>query len=548
MGRPLNHRFTRWLRFAAVWALLSHDAVAPWMALPLYAQNPDGITIGVTPLSPAAPDAVTDLLASANPVVQGQISLSWTAPQGNAGGVPINNQTVAAYSIHYATFSVASLSGDTTSWWTSTSAGSVLLQPPTYVPKPPGQLESYAFSGLIPGATYYFGLKSISQSGVTSPIDTESASPTLQANAVATIFATTSGGTPLRPNGLVPSSSGGQFTLQWHPVTVDTNQQPISIREYDIYRYDAIGSTPSLAGRAAPNNLTFTDTVGGLTYFYRLFAVSIGSVASSASDYVDSSAQLNRYCLAPTESNTRIVIPGVLAAELNRGNNGSTDDYEIVATHQPQNENPTTLKSYLFNVQNARTGQLIPNFAFSQPIAQVQLSYALPGGVIGFQPLANSLNNFGSQAQSVAQVISLYWFNGAGFVRLGGTVLLQNQALVASAKNLGLYEIQVVSVPTQFSLTRGSPYPRVITPNDASQNNRVFWFFDNPANEEVTGTIYDIRGARVRDLSVNGLSPTANSIVWDGRDMNGAVVPSGVYLYKIQAGKDKQTGTVVVAR
>jgi flagellar hook assembly protein FlgD len=102
-------------------------------------------------------------------------------------------------------------------------------------------------------------------------------------------------------------------------------------------------------------------------------------------------------------------------------------------------------------------------------------------------------------------------------------------------------------MPTSFALTRGSPYPRVITPN-GSENRRVFWFFDNPSDEVVTGTIYDIRGAKVRDLAVSGQSPTANSIVWDGHDMNGAVVPSGVYLYKIQAGKEKQTGTVVVAR
>ena len=56
------------------------------------------------------------------------------------------------------------------------------------------------------------------------------------------------------------------------------------------------------------------------------------------------------------------------------------------------------------------------------------------------------------------------------------------------------------------------------------------------------------RGAKVRDLFVNSQSPTANSLVWDGHDNQGAVVPSGVYLYKISVGKDSTTGTVVVAR
>src|SRR5882762_1631678 len=130
MGRTLHHRFPRWLRWAAIGTLLCRDAVAM-----------DTITIGVMPVSNTPPAAVTDLLASANPVVQGQISLTWTAPQGNVGGVPVNNQSVAAYSIHYATFSVASLAGDTTSWWNATVSSNALFQPPAYTPKSPGQLE-----------------------------------------------------------------------------------------------------------------------------------------------------------------------------------------------------------------------------------------------------------------------------------------------------------------------------------------------------------------------------------------------------------------------
>src|SRR5262245_25026170 len=113
MGRRFNHRVSRWLRWAAIGVLLSHDAVAPWTALPLYANAPDSIFIGVIPTSTAPPGDITDLVASANPVIEGQIALTWTAPQGNAGGVPINNQAVAAYVIHYATFSVVDLAGDT---------------------------------------------------------------------------------------------------------------------------------------------------------------------------------------------------------------------------------------------------------------------------------------------------------------------------------------------------------------------------------------------------------------------------------------------------
>jgi hypothetical protein len=333
--------------------------------------------------------------------------------------------------------------------------------------------------------------------------------------------------------------------VSWHPALWAVNGQPVAIDHYVVYRYDAIGTAATIA--VPVKTTSYTDTVGGLTYYYRVVAVAVGGVLSAASDYVDSSNQVNRYVIAPSELDTRITIPGSLSQELNFEFNGTSDDYEIIAIHQPQHEDTMTLKSYLFQVQNARTGQAVSNFSFSQAIAAVQLSYGLRAGVIGLQPTLPSSGNRGAEAQAVAQLISLYWFNGSNFIRLGSTVLLENQALMVTARNLGLYEIRAVSMPTRFALTQGSPYPRVITPNGA-ENHRVFWFFDNPSGNSVIGTIYDIRGAKVRNLTVNGQSPMANSLVWDGHDDRGAVVPSGVYLYKIQAGKESQTGTVVVAR
>jgi len=545
MDKSLTHRIARFLRAALSGTVLLQGIFASWMPVPLRAA--DTMNVGVIPTSTQPPASITDLLASANPVVEGQISLSWTAPQGNVGGHPMPNWPVAAYIVQYATFSVDDLGGDTAAWWNASSSNTVFLQGPSFVPKAPGQMEADALSGLIPGTHYYFGIKSISQGGITSPIDGPSSTPGQQANAIATKFLNSSG-TPDRPNGLTMTSSGGQFTVTWHAVKLDTHAQPIQIDHYLVSRYDVIGSSPTETLTVAPNITSFTDTVGGLTYFYRIWAISNNGNSSAASDYVDSSSDLNRYVIASEDINTRVVIPGTLAIELNYESNGTGDDYEIIPIHQPQNENTTTLKSYLFQVQNARTGQTVIGFAFSQAVADVQVSYALSGtSTIGLSQKVNNLVNSGQQAQAVAQVISLYWFNGSSFIRVGGTVLLQNQALMVTAKNLGLYEIQAVSLPTSFALTRGSPYPRVITPNGA-ENHRVFWFFDNPANDEVDGTIYDIRGAKVRDLGVSSQSPTANSLVWDGRDNRGAVVPSGVYLYKIQAGKERTTGTVVVAR
>jgi len=68
--------------------------------------------------------------------------------------------------------------------------------------------------------------------------------------------------------------TGGQFTLNWHPVTTATNGQLIAIDHYVVYRYDAIGSTPTVTVPLVTNS--YTDTVGGLTFYYRVVAVSAG--------------------------------------------------------------------------------------------------------------------------------------------------------------------------------------------------------------------------------------------------------------------------------
>jgi hypothetical protein len=545
MDESVKHRLVRWARLGLCASLLLQGVGLPWGVRPAAAaSNPDTIQLGITPTDTVAPAAVTDLLASANPSVEGQVSLTWTAPQGNAGGTPIPNWPVASYVIHYATFSVASLAGDTTAWWNLTASSPVVLQPPGYVPQAPGQLEASTLSNLIPGGRYYFGLESVSQGGVTSPIDTESASPALQAWAVTTKFSTPTATPPLRPNGLSMNSSGGQFTLNWHAVTQDTNYQPVSIDHYVVNRYDAIGSSPTVSATVlAGSPLSYTDTVGGLTYYYTVYAVAVGGAMSVISDYVDSSPQMNRYAIAPDDITTRVVMPASVAAELDVGNNVYGDDLEIRLTQRPQDEVGVTLRSYDMEAYRVSSGVEVPYFAFAQTGMQVQLGL---GAVLGAgRPLGQV--PAGTTAGSITQIVSVYWFNGGSYIRISGPILTSDQALSVTVQNLGIYQIRATQIATTFQLTQGSPYPRVITPNGA-ENHRVFWFFDNPSGNPVTGTIYDIRGAQVRGLAVNSQSPTPNCLVWDGRDNRGAVVPSGVYLYKIQAGNETHTGTVVVAR
>ena len=74
--------------------------------------------------------------------------------------------------------------------------------------------------------------------------------------------------------------------------------------------------------------------------------MAIGGNTSAASDYLDSSPQMNRYAIAPDDLATRVVIPGTLALELNSENNGYGQDLEILLTRRQQDEVDVTLRSY----------------------------------------------------------------------------------------------------------------------------------------------------------------------------------------------------------
>jgi hypothetical protein len=294
------------------------------------------------------------------------------------------------------------------------------------------------------------------------------------------------------------------------------------------------------------NQSSYTENTGGVVAYYRIQAVDTGGTPSSYSDYLDSSLQANRYALASDDVTTRVVMPHEAARYLLAANNPYNVDLYLSVTHQPQDETNVTLRSYRIRAHRADNDVEVTSFSFPQNNISVELGY---GSVV--TPSPNGPVVLGSQgniSQAVlAQIISVYWYNGASFIRVGNPLLTTSQSISVSVRNIGIYQIRAVTIGSKFKLAPGSPYPRVITPNGA-ENRRVFWFFDNPTGDVVQGDIYDIRGAHVRALSVNGMSPTPNSLVWDGRDSSGAVVPSGVYLYKISTPEDTITGTVVVAR
>jgi len=57
-------------------------------------------------------------------------------------------------------------------------------------------------------------------------------------------------------------------------------------------------------------------------------------------------------------------------------------------------------------------------------------------------------------------------------------------------------------------------------------------------------SIFDIRGRRVALLE----GASGSHLVWEGKDSRGNLVGPGIYLYRLEAGKLRQQGKVVLVR
>lgn len=61
-------------------------------------------------------------------------------------------------------------------------------------------------------------------------------------------------------------------------------------------------------------------------------------------------------------------------------------------------------------------------------------------------------------------------------------------------------------------------------------------------------TVYDVKGEKVKVLADKLMSAGRRSVEWDGRTDAGKQVSSGVYFYRLKAGRFSSTRKMVLAR
>ena len=101
---------------------------------------------------------------------------------------------------------------------------------------------------------------------------------------------------------------------------------------------------------------------------------------------------------------------------------------------------------------------------------------------------------------------------------------------------------------TQTLRILGEPFPNPFTPFSSNDDfNRVVFPARaiEDAEGEFTVLIFNINGGLVQELIGDA---GARELEWDGKDEDGNVVESGVYVYQMQVGESFKTGTVIVAK
>lgn len=83
-------------------------------------------------------------------------------------------------------------------------------------------------------------------------------------------------------------------------------------------------------------------------------------------------------------------------------------------------------------------------------------------------------------------------------------------------------------------------------PNPFNPGTTIDFAVQRSGNVDIS--IYNIRGQSVRTLSRQEFSRGEHSLYWDGKDDNGNVLCSGLYLLKLKAGRDIRVGKMLMMK
>ena len=147
--------------------------------------------------------------------------------------------------------------------------------------------------------------------------------------------------------------------------------------------------------------------------------------------------------------------------------------------------------------------------------------------------------------------LALYRIDGEIGFRIGGTVEPSTNRIYASIAGPGRYALYADHVDEirGAALAGLSLSPRVFSAAGTFANNEVAIGFTLGREGAVTVKVYDRAGRLVRNVvSARAMGPGAGLVRWDGRDLDGRMVPDGMFIVSVEAAGERLSKPLAVVR
>ncbi|MQY53522.1 MAG: hypothetical protein GH154_03895, partial [Firmicutes bacterium] len=147
----------------------------------------------------------------------------------------------------------------------------------------------------------------------------------------------------------------------------------------------------------------------------------------------------------------------------------------------------------------------------------------------------------GKETEFNESQLACYWWDGITWRPMGGKVDKDRNIVTVKVSHFSYYGIFKVR---PMGISEYRPKERIITPAYVDGKNDVA-YFSGLSGQTTTIRIYDITGKKIRTID-------GEPYEWDGKDEDGNIVESGVYIYQFKAnvnGKKRLVnGTIAVAK
>lgn len=135
---------------------------------------------------------------------------------------------------------------------------------------------------------------------------------------------------------------------------------------------------------------------------------------------------------------------------------------------------------------------------------------------------------------------------------VGGTVTIESDTveIKTAITEFGIYAVRNLRILADKNPIQLTVQPRVFSPNSGGfgHGDHVTISFILNHNSRGTVKIYNISGRLKKILGENlDLFPGVNAIDWDGRDNEGHVCPTGLYIVTVETDNEVQTRTVMIS-